>query len=411
MRLSLRSAFQSVLLLIASVIVALLLCEAGLRVVGFSYPSFFRPDDRLGLRLRPNAEGWARAEGEALIRINSAGFRDRERSQKKPADTFRVVVLGDSMIEAMQVDLEKTFVAQLETQLNACSAFGAKKIEVLNLGVSGYGTAQELLNFRYFGATYSPDLVLASFFAGNDVRNNSKALEPEKMRPFFELNGDMLVEDRSFAQSAEFQRRTNALRSALDRLSDLRVLQAAYFIKDRLATTGAPAAAAPAAMGGNEAGIDDAVYSEPATPQWIAAWALTERLFRQLRDEVQAAGAKLVIVSLSSGIQVHPDPAVRAQFTSGKNIADLFYPNHRIQKLAADLQVQSIVLGPAFQEAAERNKVFFHGFPNTRMGSGHWNEAGNRMAADVVAAAWCGNTTAVGQANDIRDGFAATLRR
>jgi len=123
-------------------------------------------------------------------------------------------------------------------------------------------------------------------------------------------------------------------------------------------------------------------------PQWGDAWSLSERLFRQMRDEVQAAGAKLVIVSLSSGIQVHPDPAVHAKFTGGKNISDLFYPtNHRIQKVAAYLQVQAIVLGPAFQKADERNKVFFHGFPNTRMGSGHWNEAGNDMAADVVAAA------------------------
>jgi len=43
--------------------------------------------------------------------------------------------------------------------------------------VSSYGTAQELLNYRYYGSKYSPDMVMLAFFAGNDVRNNSKALE------------------------------------------------------------------------------------------------------------------------------------------------------------------------------------------------------------------------------------------
>jgi len=55
-------------------------------------------------------------------------------------------------------------------------------------------------------------------------------------------------------------------------------------------------------------------------------------------------------------------------------------------------------------------KGVFHGFPNTRMGSGHWNEAGNRMAADVVAASLCGNSSALAQANDVQQSFAARNR-
>jgi hypothetical protein len=258
--------------------------------------------------------------------------------------------------------------------------------------VSGYGTAQQLLTYRYYGSTYSPDLVLVAFFPGNDIRNNSKSLEPEKTRPFFAQKGDELVEDRSFAESAEFLRRTNLFRSVLEGIRGVsRVTQAAYFVKDRLQARAAAANARPAAGEGGEVGIDDAVYSEPTTPEWRGAWALTERLFEQLRDEVQASGAKLIIVSLASGIQVHPDPAVRAAFMRARGIDNLFYPNHRIEQLAADLGVQSISLGDAFQKMAERDHVYLHGFPNTNMGSGHWNEAGNRLGATLIADALCGS--------------------
>jgi lysophospholipase L1-like esterase len=377
--------------------VALFLLEIALWITGFSYPSFYRPDDRLGLRLRENAEGWFGSEGRAFVRINSAGFRDRERSLAKPPDVFRIAVLGDSYAEALQVDLDRTFHISLERRLNACKAFGNKMAEVLNFGVSGYGTAQQLLTYRYFATAYAPDLVLVAMFTGNDVRNNSRDLEPDRVRPFFFVKGDALLEDRSFAHSEEFQRRTNHLRTVLGHLRVLRVVQAAYFVKDRFqASAGQPQD--QAADQGMEAGLDAAAYSEPVTPQWNDGWVVTERLLGQLRDETRATRAKLLVVVLSTGIQAHPDPKVRAEFMRARAIADLFYPDRRIEKVAARLGVQSILLAPKFQAIAERDKVFLHGFPNTRMGTGHWNEAGHRLAAELVAEELC--ATAVAKHSD-----------
>lgn len=389
MRRSLRSLLPRIALLGASVTVASLLAEIVLRVAGFSYPLFYRPDEWLGLRLRENAEGWFRSEGEAYVVVNSAGFRDKERSPMKAADVFRIAVLGDSMVEAMQVEIEKTFTSLLEQRLNECHMDGRKRVEVMNFGVSGYGTAQQLLTYRYFASKYSPDLVLITFFAGNDVRNNSKDLEPEKVRPFFTLQGNDLVEDRTFAESEEFRRRTNRLRAVLTQLRVLRLVQAAYFIKDQVQLRAEHAANPGASLRGAEWGLDNAVYKEPTTREWHNAWTVSERLLAQLNDETRTAGARLIIVSLSSGIEVHPDPEVRAEFLRTTEAQDIFYPNRRIEKVAAELGVQSILLGPRFQDIAEREKVFLHGFPNTRPGTGHWNEAGNRLAADVVADDLC----------------------
>ena len=93
-------------------------------------------------------------------------------------------MLGDSYAEALQVPIEETFWTLLPQHLARCGFAPGKQIEAINFGVSGYGTAQELLTLRHRAWDYAPDLVLVPFFPGNDVRNNSKALEPDKLRPF-----------------------------------------------------------------------------------------------------------------------------------------------------------------------------------------------------------------------------------
>src|SRR5262249_54377451 len=158
--------------------------------------------------------------------------------------------------------------------------------------------------------------------------------------------GDALVEDRSFAESEAFRQRKNSL-AVLDPLRIFRVIQAAYFIRDKLIQLRLEQTQVQAIGGrGEEAGLDDAVYSEPSTPEWRDAWAITERLFAQLRNEVQAAGTRLIVVSLSTDVQVDPDPELRAEFMQARGIKDIFYPDRRIAKVATSLGIQSILLAP-----------------------------------------------------------------
>ena len=82
---------------------------------------------------------------------------------------------------------DQTFCAALERALEDSLRPIGKRVEVLNFGVSGYGTAQELLMLRHYAWSYEPDAVILAFFRGNDPRNNSAELEPYKVRPFFRL--------------------------------------------------------------------------------------------------------------------------------------------------------------------------------------------------------------------------------
>ena len=91
-------------LIALATLIALLLGEGALRLTGISFPVFEIQDEARGVALKPGKEGWYRKEGEALVRINSHGYRDAERALAKPAGTLRIAVLGASFVEARQED-------------------------------------------------------------------------------------------------------------------------------------------------------------------------------------------------------------------------------------------------------------------------------------------------------------------
>ncbi len=105
----------------ASLVFTLLFAEGALRIAGVEHPEWYIEDPDLAGRLRPGARGWFRKEGNAYVRINNAGLRDREHTKAKPPGVLRVAVLGDSFAEAMQVDQDRTFWSVLERHLNACT--------------------------------------------------------------------------------------------------------------------------------------------------------------------------------------------------------------------------------------------------------------------------------------------------
>ncbi len=105
----------------------------------------------------------------------------------------------------------------------------------------------------------------------------------------------------------------------------------------------------------------------------------------QMRDEVAAHDAKFVLVTLSNGPQVLPEPASRENFKKHFGVTDLFYPDNRIKALGAREDIPVITLAPELQEYAERNKVFLHGF-GENIGNGHWNLTGHQRGRRINCA-------------------------
>ena len=375
----------------ASVAIALVLGEVALRVIGFSYPNFWKPDAVVGTVLTPGMEGWQRDEGKAWIKVSSQGLRDHEHSIAKPGNTYRIAVLGDSYAEAMQVDMDRAFWALLPKKLEACHFGGGKKIETVNFGVSGYGTGHELLMLRSRVWQYSPDMVLLAFFPGNDVRNNSKALEGEK-RPYFSLKDGKLFLDSAFRDDREFKEKQ---RIAEDRawLQETRLYQLMRRVKaGNIAQHFHNAPIAVAAAAGQkltEPGLDEQVFHAPKDAKWQEAWAITDHLVEATNEETKSHGARFVLAILSTPGSVFPDAQMRARYAASLGVKSLFYPEERLGALGRQDGFEVVALAPAMQQVADQKHVYLHGFPNTKPGFGHWNEAGHALAADLIARDLC----------------------
>jgi len=397
----LKALAGKLLLILFGILIGAVLAELMLRVAGFSYPEFYQPDATRGYALRPGKEGWYMKEGKAFVSINSDGLRDREHAFAKPTGTFRIAVVGDSYPEAFPVDMKDAFWVIMESKLRECGGSGGKAVEVMNFGVSGYGTAQELITLREQVWKYSPDVVMLTVTTNNDISDNVRVLKKTNRIPYFVLQDGKLALDDSFKRTRTFQWRQSAIARVGRWFEDhLRVVQAVERAQLKLkiwltakravpAVTQVMQASPPTAVASeDELGVDNVIYREPASDVWQNAWQVTQALMKAMRDEVQGHGANFVVVTLSNGIQVYPNQEVRQGFQRRLGVPDLFYPDKRIERFCQAENIPVITLAPALQSYADQNQAFLHGFPGN-IGYGHWNQLGHRVAGEMIAQQVC----------------------
>jgi hypothetical protein len=123
-------------------------------------------------RIHPNARFRHRSvDGAWEFHTNSQGFRNYvDFEYEKPQGRLRVLSLGDSHTQGYEVRQDYTFSSVLERYLSKQGI----DAEVMNTGVSGFGTAEQLILLENEGIRYQPDVVVLAFFA-NDVEDNIKS--------------------------------------------------------------------------------------------------------------------------------------------------------------------------------------------------------------------------------------------
>ncbi len=108
-------------------------------------------NEKLVYELNKNYEG-----------INVFGMRDRDFNIEEIKDLYRIAVIGDSYTYSINVNnVEDTFPSHLEKTLNYHA--GRRIVKVLNFGVPGYNTAQELEVLQSKVAIFKPQLVILQY--------------------------------------------------------------------------------------------------------------------------------------------------------------------------------------------------------------------------------------------------------
>ena len=368
-------------------LIILLVLEVSLRALGFSYYWAFAryPDHHRGFAPLPGADARQALEGQARIRINQYGFRDRD-WQDKPANGYRIAVLGDSFTAAVQVPLETTWWRQLEDKLRACG-YREQPLEIMNFAVSGYSTAQQLETLRHHAARHRPDEVWVTFFPGNDVTENHPALNHELQRPYLLGNNGEWQMDYSFRELPVYQRKLSVWgQFYYHYLLHLRVTQAVAQVYDHLLLQ--QILAERDLSWHWEPGIDARVYAPPQDADWQNAWEVTRTLIGMIRDESAALGATLRVLGLSTGAQVYPEDALVSRMQQRLDVPDLLYPNWLMHQFAAEDGFAYIDLAAPMAEQAREHGVFFHGL-GEHQGTGHWNAAGHAAVAGLLAGRLC----------------------
>jgi hypothetical protein len=118
-----------------------------------------------------------------IVRWNSDGYYDHDHDRPKPAGVQRILFIGDSFVESVQVPLARTFHKLLERALNerlrSLSKHGRERVEIAALGNSGTGQAVNLKILNEEGWSYEPDAVVFTL-CHNDFCDDDAGLRRER---------------------------------------------------------------------------------------------------------------------------------------------------------------------------------------------------------------------------------------
>lgn len=324
-------------LIIVSILVFLLISELALMIfvphlkpTGHMKGIFFEYDSTLGWKGVPNAAGVFSTEAFTMnITLNSKGLRDnKDYSYNKPENVTRIIVLGDSFTWGEGVNNSQICTEFLENKQD--------KVEVINTGHVGYGTAQELLLLKNEGVKYSPDLIIL-LFHGSDLINNVATTTGYYPRPVFAIdeNNNISLTNVPLPEISLF----NKIKAYLTYHSHL-----SYFVYERLQKSKSiQNIFAPM-------GLLQKRYAPDNEKEIQYNWRLEYALLNEINN---ISNNKLIIVAISD-------------------------EGNKLSEFCDENEIYFLNLQPEFEKQSLKGKQLI--IPIDL----HWNEDGHRLATELI---------------------------
>src|SRR5689334_22432987 len=143
---------QNLALSFAVFLLCLLMCEIALRFAGYGHLEIYEPDAKLYWKLKPNQDCFTKIDHKP-VHVNAQGTRGPEFAQNTPANTIRILSLGDSRTFGWGLADEETYSRRLEKLLQ--QRFGdGKRVEVINAGVNAWSYPQIAVYLRDVGLRF-----------------------------------------------------------------------------------------------------------------------------------------------------------------------------------------------------------------------------------------------------------------
>jgi hypothetical protein len=285
------------------------------------------------------------------VDINAAGFHAPPfPPAAKPAGTYRIVVVGSSFVEGLQVPTEALFSTQLEHLLNTNPA-RTQTYQVIPIGFSGNGTFLNLLYYLRYGAPLHPDLVIELATENELTANAAGTTYP----PQFDAHGVLIERLPTEATNPriihlkELMRKSHLAMTLYPRfvtvISALRAYEAHPTFLGHSFKPEAP---------------------QSATSSSAGAWEEEAKLFDAFSSRLATGHIPFVLASWAS------------PYAASTTVADL--PPH-FAAIAAHDRFFYINLAPSIAAQAQTS-----GADITWSCDGHWNETGHQYAAQALYA-------------------------
>jgi len=115
---------------------------------------------------------------------------------------------------------------------------------------------------------------------------------------------------------------------------------------------------------------------------WKETWAVTEAVLVKFRDDVQAAGARFVVMTIPAAEQIDDDAQAETEKRIGRKL-DWDRPDAVLVPFAREHGITILPLAPKFREVYAQTKEPLYGFGG-KGNHGHWNERGHALAASTL---------------------------